>query len=71
MIKLKCFEKEWIDKFRAQEQYRRINPPLLEKMIHALSLLQYLQTHGLNFIFKVGTSLILLLENSNRFSYPK
>ena len=68
MIKLKCFDKEWIDNFREQEQYRRINPPLLEKMIHALSLLQYLQTHGLNFIFKGGTSLILLLENSNRFS---
>ncbi len=68
MIKRHCFQKEWIDGFRMQELYSKINPPLLEKMIHALSLLQYLQTHGLNFIFKGGTSLILLLENSNRFS---
>ena len=68
MIKIHCFQKEWIDSFKTQELYRRINPPLLEKMIHALSLLQYLQTHGLRFIFKGGTSLILLLENSNRFS---
>lgn len=68
MIKPYCFQKEWIDTFRLQDAYRKINPPLLEKMIHALSLLQYLQTHGLNFIFKGGTSLILLLENSNRFS---
>lgn len=71
MIKLHCFQKEWIDGFREQEAYKRINPPLLEKMIHALSLLQYLQTHGLNFVFKGGTSLILLLKDSNRFSYPK
>jgi hypothetical protein len=68
MIKPHCFQKEWIDGFRAQEPYSKINPPLLEKMIHALSLLQYLQTHGLNFIFKGGTSLILLLKNANRFS---
>lgn len=68
MIQRHCFQKEWINGFRAQERYNKINPPLLEKMIHALSLLQYLQTHGLNFIFKGGTSLILLLENSNRFS---
>jgi hypothetical protein len=68
MIKLHCFQKEWIDGFRSQELYSKINPPLLEKMIHALSLLQYLQTQGLNFILKGGTSLILLLKNSNRFS---
>lgn len=68
MIKPHCFQKEWIDGFKAQDAYSRINPPLLEKMIHALSLLQYLQTLGLKFIFKGGTSLILLLEDSNRFS---
>jgi hypothetical protein len=68
MIKPHCFEKAWLDSFRVQKQYSRINPPLLEKMVHAFSLLQYLQTQGLSFIFKGGTSLILLLENSNRFS---
>ena len=68
MIRPHCFAKEWIDSFKTQDKYRKINPPLLEKMIHALSLLQYLQKHGLNFIFKGGTSLILLLKNANRFS---
>ena len=68
MIGLHCFEKEWIDGFRAQKVYEKINPPLLEKMIHAFSLLQHLQTQGLHFIFKGGTSLMLLLDNANRFS---
>src|ERR1700722_14823207 len=68
MIKPHCFQKEWIDGFRQHDHFRKINPPLLEKMIHALSLLQYLQKHELDFIFKGGTSLILLLENANRFS---
>lgn len=68
MISPQCFEKEWIESFRKQDLYKRINPPLLEKMIHALSLLQHLQTQGLNFIFKGGTSLILLLQDANRFS---
>jgi hypothetical protein len=68
MILTKCFTKEWIDEFRSQKQYNKINPPLLEKMIHALSLLQFLNKAGLDLIFKGGTSLILLLEDSNRFS---
>jgi predicted nucleotidyltransferase component of viral defense system len=68
MIKLHCFQKEWINSFREKSDYRKINPPLLEKMIHALSLLQYLQKHELSFIFKGGTSLLLLLKNPNRFS---
>lgn len=68
MIGLHCFEKEWIDSFRKQKGYEKINPPLLEKMIHALSLLQHLQTQGLHFTFKGGTSLMLLLDKATRFS---
>jgi hypothetical protein len=68
MIKAHCFEKGWIDGFRTKSKYKRINPPLLEKMIQAFSLLQHLKTQGLGFIFKGGTSLMLLLEQSNRFS---
>lgn len=45
-----------------------INPPLLEKMFYALSLAELLQIYGLPFIFKGGTSLILLLEYPQRFS---
>jgi hypothetical protein len=68
MIKPHCFQKEWIDSFRRQPAYERINPPLIEKMIHAFSLLQHLQTLELPFVFKGGTSLVLLLDKANRFS---
>jgi hypothetical protein len=68
MINPACFEKKWIDNFRKQKEFSRINPPVLEKMIHALYLLQNLKKQGLDFVFKGGTSLILLLENANRFS---
>lgn len=68
MIKSYCFSKEWINSFKKQSNFKRINPPILEKMIHALSLLQQLKIHGLDFIFKGGTSLILLLSKSRRFS---
>ncbi len=43
MINSACFEKEWIENFRQQKQFSRINPPVLEKMIHALYLLQNLK----------------------------
>jgi hypothetical protein len=68
MINPACFEKEWIENFPKQKEFSRINPPVLEKMIHALYLLQNLKKQGLDFVFKGGTSLILLLENANRFS---
>jgi len=68
MISLRCFEKEWIDGFRGQKDYEKINPPLLEKMIHALSLLQHLQTQDIHFTFKGGTSLMLVLDKATRFS---
>ncbi len=68
MIRPICFEKEWIEDLRKQKGSRRLNPPLLEKMIHALYLLQNLKKQGLDFVFKGGTSLVLLLEDANRFS---
>lgn len=68
MIKAHCFTKEWINGFKQQKHLKRINPPILEKMIHALSLLQQLKAHGLDFTFKGGTSLVLLLAKSRRFS---
>jgi hypothetical protein len=68
MIQQACFEKQWIEDFRRAPAYRRINPPLLEKMIHALSLLQHLSKQPLRFVFKGGTSLVLLLDQPNRFS---
>ena len=61
MIKPHCFRPEWIFGFKRQKEYKRINPGILEKMIHALALLQHLKKQGLNFVFKGGTSLIIIL----------
>jgi len=68
MIKEYCFSEEWINGFRKEKKYAKINPPVLEKMINALSLLQHLVKNDLDFVFKGGTSLILLLDDVNRFS---
>ncbi len=40
----------------------------MERMIYALYLLEQIQLSGLEFVFKGGTSLILLLNNAKRFS---
>lgn len=68
MIQEHCFTKEWLESFKRQKAYARIDKIILEKMIYALHLLESLQTHGLNFVFKGGTSLALLLEQGSRFS---
>jgi len=41
---------------------------LIEKVIWALTLLEQLQTNGLNFTFKGGTALVLATEKPKRFS---
>ena len=68
MIKEHCFTEEWLESFRKQKDYKRIDKIILEKMIYALHLLEQLKANDLNFIFKGGTSLVLLLEEDNRFS---
>jgi len=68
MINNKSFTKEWLDSFRAKKEHKGINVTILEKMVHALSLLEHLKLAGLDFVFKGGTSLVLLLEEGNRFS---
>jgi predicted nucleotidyltransferase component of viral defense system len=68
MIDNKSFTKEWLDSFRGKKEHKSINVTILEKMVHALSLLEHLKTAGLDFVFKGGTSLVLLLEEGNRFS---
>lgn len=68
MIKEESFSQSWLQKFRNQESYKRINPPVFEKMIFALLLLEKLAESGIDFIFKGGTSLILLLDDADRFS---
>ncbi len=68
MIKEKCFTEEWLDSFKTQAAHKRIDKIILEKMIYALHLLEQLKINGLNFTFKGGTSLVLLLEGASRFS---
>ena len=68
MINNKSFEKEWLNGFRAKKEHKGIDVTILEKMVHALSLLEHLKVLGLDFVFKGGTSLVLLLKEGNRFS---
>jgi predicted nucleotidyltransferase component of viral defense system len=68
MINPKCFSKEWIEGFRSKPEYAALNPAVFEKMIFALHLVELLAASRLDFIFKGGTSLTLLLSDFNRFS---
>lgn len=68
MINPQSYTTEWLFSHRNKKGYERINPPLVEKMIHALSLVEKLALQKLEFIFKGGTSLILLLDDAGRFS---
>jgi len=68
MIKDQCFTEEWLDQFKKQKGHRRIDKIILQKMIYGLHLLEQLKSNGLDFVFKGGTSLLLLLEEGNRFS---
>lgn len=68
MIAPESFTTEWIKSHRKDPQFSKINPPVLEKMIRALALLEAIAVSGLQFTFKGGTSLILLLPKPRRFS---
>lgn len=68
MIKQETFTSQWLEQFRQQPQYKRINPPVFEKMSYALLLLEKLVQTEVKFIFKGGTSLVLLMEETDRFS---
>ena len=65
MIKAESFAEEWI--IKTAKQYES-DPILVEKVIYALTLLENLTSSELNFIFKGGTSLMLLLKKPKRFS---
>lgn len=68
MIQVESYSKDWIVSHRYRKGFEKIDPQLTEKMIHALGLVELLAAAGLNFVFKGGTSLILLLDNPARFS---
>ena len=66
MVSQKCLSKEWIELKRSE--LKPVDPGLLEKCIHAFVLLCGLADSGLPFVFKGGTSLVLLLETIKRLS---
>ena len=68
MINEKCFTTEWLESFKKQKEHKLIQTNILEKMIYAFHLLEQLKNNGLEFVFKGGSSLVLLLEEGNRFS---
>lgn len=65
MILPESLHNEWINSNR--EKFHA-DPIIIEKVIRALVLLETLQTVGLNFIFKGGTSLMLMIQEPRRFS---
>jgi hypothetical protein len=54
--------------FRERPELKKNDPALIEKMIFALYLLECLVKQPFEFVFKGGTSLILILDKSYRFS---
>jgi len=65
MIDIHSLSANWIAEKR--KKYSK-DPGLMESMIYALYLLEQLKITGLEFIFKGGTSLILLIQRPKRFS---
>lgn len=70
MIHENTFSKEWIQKKSVDYKRgrRKADPTLIEKVTKALHLLEGLVETDLEFIFKGGTSLLLLLNEMHRFS---
>ena len=66
MISAQSRTPEWIMGIRKGS--RGSDPILIEKMIMALTLVEELRLSGLDFIFKGGSSLLLLLGTPQRFS---
>ena len=66
MIDNHCFTPEWLQEKR--KTYGKADPSIMEKVIYALYLLQRLKLVELTFVFKGGTSLLLLLPKPARFS---
>lgn len=65
MIKIECFTNEFIEEKAGTNIHRKRT---YEKVVHAFYLLERLARENINFIFKGGTSLMLLLNEFNRFS---
>lgn len=65
MILDKSIQPDWIYSMTSEFH---ADPIIVEKVIRALILLESLQASGLDFIFKGGTSLMLMIQEPRRFS---
>ncbi len=65
MIQQKCTSTEWISEIAKKNKADRV---LVQKLIRALMLLEGLTETNLQFIFKGGTALMLLLNSTKRLS---
>lgn len=65
MLSKENFTKDYIERLRKQNW---LDPMLLERTIYAFGLLEALARVGMPFIFKGGTSLMLLLNKPRRLS---
>ncbi len=67
MILVKTLQAEWVDDL-CNSTFKGSDPALIEKMIYAFYLLENLVKQDIDFVFKGGTSLILITGESARFS---
>lgn len=70
MIKNETFTLDWVKQVNQEQGWHRKDDQFknLEKAIMALKLLETLKLNDIEFVFKGGTSLLLLLEKLYRFS---
>lgn len=70
MIKSETFTIDWVRQVNQEKGWRRKDDQFInfEKAIMALKLLESLKLNNIEFIFKGGTSLLLLLDKLYRFS---
>ena len=66
MFPTAVFQPDWINHQR--RQLGNCDPAILEKCVHALTLLGYLVERDMQFIFKGGTSLLLHMPQVRRLS---
>ncbi|MDR0294823.1 MAG: nucleotidyl transferase AbiEii/AbiGii toxin family protein [Prevotellaceae bacterium] len=66
MINQKDITVEWL--IQVSKKYRNIDKILVEKVIRALLLLEGLAKQNIDFVFKGGTALMLLLDSTKRLS---
>lgn len=66
MIQPETYTIEWLE--AKVKEYEANSYDLAEKMIYAFTLLEQLSIKELDFIFKGGTSLLLMLDHFHRFS---